>query len=186
MPPGMFHSVFTVDLPSLGPRSVVMNGSHFLSRYTMDNTLYASISHTFWHDVWTNATHDDRDYSIARMLAWHVISPRFTGRNLYALLMLGTLHQHFRSLPWKQPPSNDASWLHKFNPSKDLSDLEPSLLKKFPAHRLLHEVRQYMEVLCGFIVGQMSDSERENYSRFWGEVHAFYEREFENRDKIEQ
>jgi hypothetical protein len=185
MPPGMFHSVFTVDLPSLGPRSVVMSGSHFLSRYTMDQTLYASISHTFWHDVWTNATHDDRDYTIARMLAWHILHPRFTGVNLHALLLLGTRHKHLRSLPLKQSPSKDPSWLHAFDPTKNQADLDR--IKDFPARQLLYKVRKYMEEeLCGFIYDGMSKSDRESYVTFWGRIGKFYEKEFNNRAAMEQ
>ena len=35
-----------------------MSGSHFISEYTMSVMLEAATSHSAWHDVWTNATHD--------------------------------------------------------------------------------------------------------------------------------
>ena len=107
-----------------------MNGSHFLSRYTLEKSLYAAISNVFWNDLWTNATHDDRDYAIARILAWQsylctVGAPvHFTGRALHALLLFGQLHHVLRSLPFKRFGKSDADWLTRFNPEEHHGETE--------------------------------------------------------------
>jgi hypothetical protein len=184
MPPGTFHAVFTVDIPFLGPKSTVMTGSHFLSRHTMAASLFAAISHVFWHDLWTNATHDDRDYTIARMLAWQAYaSPSnapFEGKNLYALLVFGKLPHLLRSLPWKKSHALASSWLRRFDP---LAALPDGGLDQFPAHRLLQDVRAYMGRLCDRIVLGLKPQQREDYREFWEDARAFYTMEFEAREQ---
>jgi hypothetical protein len=59
MPPGLPHAVFSVAMEGHRPTCVIMSGSHFISEYSMSLMLEAAISHSTWHDVWMNATHDD-------------------------------------------------------------------------------------------------------------------------------
>jgi hypothetical protein len=150
----------------------------------MEKSLYAAVSHSFWHGLWTNATHDDRDYTIARMLAWQAYllgkNAPFKGRNLYSLLMFGKLHPLLRSLPWKKTSSSS---LQRFNPLEDHAEDQPARLEAFPADRLLHDVREFMGRLCDEIVGHMSMEERQDYDDFWQEVRAFYITELEAREQ---
>jgi hypothetical protein len=148
----------------------------------MHQSLRAAISHTFWHDLWTNATHDDRDFTIARMLAWQAYSNStrngpFKGRSLYALLMFGKLHSVLRSLPWKKPRSRESSWIKRFDPGEDLRDVQ----SRFPAHRLLQSVREYMGQLVDRIVSLMTTEQREEFVSYWGEIRAYYTSEFNAR-----
>jgi hypothetical protein len=67
-PPGLPHAVFSVAKQGQKPTCVVMSGSHFISEYSLPLMLEAAISHSAWHDVWTNATHDDVIFHIDWML----------------------------------------------------------------------------------------------------------------------
>jgi hypothetical protein len=93
----------------------VISGSHCLSRFSMWATLIAAISHALWHDVWTNAVHDDQDFCIARMLVWQEIRMRagadlpFAGRDLYSLLMMGMLPLILQSIPFSTLVSGEGS-----------------------------------------------------------------------------
>jgi hypothetical protein len=150
----------------------------------MDQSLHAAISHTFWHDLWTNATHDDRDYTIARMLAWqYYLMPTrggpFKGRNLYALLMFGQLHSLLRSLPWKTSCSGEPRWLERFDPK----GRQPLHLEGFPAHKLLREVREYMRELCDRVRGAMMAEQGQGFDHFWNDVRTYYASEFNARAK---
>lgn len=68
MPPGLPHAVFSVSLQGYRPTSVLMSGSHFISEHSLPAMLEASISHSLWHDIWTNALHDDKIAHMAWML----------------------------------------------------------------------------------------------------------------------
>jgi hypothetical protein len=148
-------------------------------------SLFAAIVHVFWHDLWTNATHDDRDYTIARMLAWQVYMPPsnapFRGKNLYALLIFGRLHHLLRSLPWKKSSARASSWIRHFDPLAPLHT--DGVREQYPAHKLLHDVRQYMGRLCDRIIGNMSAQQCQAYDEFWKEVRVFYIAEFEARER---
>ena len=187
MPPGVFHAVFTINIPSLGARSTVMNGSHFLSRHTLNKSLYAAISNAFWNDLWTNSTHDDRDYTIARMLAWQVYSHGvgaplpFKGQSLYALLMFGCLHTILRSLPIKTLGKSDVAWLKSFNPEEHLANVEAPRLEEYPAHKFLASVREGMPHMTRYVVSNMSLEELKAYRGFWQEVRRYFVAEFEAR-----
>jgi hypothetical protein len=150
----------------------------------MVSSLFSAILHAFWHDLWTNATHDDRDYTIARMLSWQFyMSPSnapFGGKNLYALLVFGRLHHLLCSLPWKQPGAHAPSWLRHFDP---LAPPPDGILERYPAHKLLQDVRGYMEGLCDDIFTRMSSQQRQAYRKFYKEVRTFYAAEFEAREQ---
>lgn len=183
MLPGTYHAMWMVNILPLGPRSTVMSGSYFMSQYTMDQSLYAAILHTFWHDLWTNATHDDRDYTIVRMLAWqYYLMPThngpFKGRSLYALLIFSRLHSLLRSLPWKKSCGREPLWLECFVPEGS----QPLHLEGFPAHKLLHEVRGYMVELCDRVRGAMTAEQGEEFDRFY-DICAYYESESNARAK---
>src|ERR1700733_139590 len=192
MPPGVFHVVFAVNISSLGARSTVMNGSHFLNRHTLDKSLYAAISNAFWNDLWTNATHDDRDYTIARMLAWQVYSHitgaplPFKGRGLYALLMFGCLYPVLRSLPIKMLGKSDAAWLKSFNPEEYRANVEALWLEEYPTRKFLASVREAMLRMTCYVVSNMSLEEFKAYSGFWQEVRSYFVAEFEARVRYNQ
>lgn len=156
----------------------------------MDKSLYATISNAFWHDVWTNACHDDRDFIICRMLAWQVYSdsspsrgpPPFKGKSLFALLMFGLFHKVLRSLPLKVLEASDPTWLEHFNP-EERDDVETLRLEQSPAHRLLSEVRDLMPQMCRDIVSRMEAEELNDFAKFCTEVQVYYRSEFEARVK---
>ena len=106
MGPGVPHTVVSLQKAGCQHVPTVMMGSHCLNRSTMLATLHGAIKHAFWHDVWTNATHDDRDFSIARMLVWQAMRMDagtpwpFKGQNLYALLVMGIIPLLLQSLPF--------------------------------------------------------------------------------------
>jgi len=178
VPAGVFHTVFTVFLLSSGsgPQSVAMSGSHFLSRFTMVQSLYAAISFAIWKDVWPNAEHDDRDYTIAKMLVWQARSrgrnTPFKGKNLYALLMFGKLHHHLR-------------WDRSRVIPDDFPDNDPIDLEAFADDKLLQDVREYMSLVSDHIVYHMKPLEREVYTEFWREAASFYLAELESRKQYQ-
>src|ERR1700694_722389 len=101
MPPNTRHAVATL-MKRDGPyEPTVMRGYHAMNRHTMVRTLYGSIDHALFHDVWSNTSHDDRDFSIGHMLAWQESgNPKpFKGDALYALLFLGKNAAYLRSPP---------------------------------------------------------------------------------------
>lgn len=123
MGPGVRHAVFTIQLEGYEPGPVVMTGFHFLHRAYMVASLFSSISHRYWHDVWTNAVHDDQSYEVAILLCWQILreaaslgSGPFIGNNLYALLLSSSLCSDLVSLPtWilRSPQLQDESWMTK-------------------------------------------------------------------------
>lgn len=117
MGPGVPHAIVSLQQPGCCPVSTVMVGSHFYNWFSMWGTLIAAIRHALWHDVWTNAVHDDCDYSIARMLVWQEMHMRadaddkspFQGRELYTLLVMGMLLFILQSIPFPTAADDDAS-----------------------------------------------------------------------------
>jgi hypothetical protein len=203
--PGVPHCVMSLQKPGHRAVSTVMYGSHFLNRFSMEATLYSSIQHAFWHDVWTNATHDDRDFSIARMLAWQALRMRanaewpFTGRNLYALLAMGMVPTSLLSLPFhmhapkKEVPGDEmevdeveaellraadataALWLTTYDPTADSNDI-PS-----PAKAFLVAVRQEMGKISRLIHSKLPHEDVHAFDRYWSHVREVFLVEFERR-----
>src|SRR6266849_1893662 len=198
MLPGMPHFVFSAYQPERRPVSAVVSGSHCLSRFTMEASLLASIKHAFWHDVWTNATHDDRDFLIARMLIWQQMWMEqnaewpFVGVNLYALLAMGRLSLLLRSAPFSLHPQNEQSpdamdtdededleescrWLESYDPTRDLLGDDNA------ADRLLSKVRHEMVQVVGAIRRKLSPSEDAAYGAFLKEKRRIFMDEYERR-----
>lgn len=164
-----------------------MSGSHFLSRHTLDISLYAAISNAFGNDIWTDAVHDDRDYTTSRMLSWQVHSHGagaplpFKGKGLYALLMFGSLHPLLRSLPIRTLGKSDAAWLESFDPEEYFTNVEAWRLEEYPAQKFLASVREGMPRMSHYIASKMSLEELEAYREFWQEVRSFFIAEFKAR-----
>lgn len=130
MPPGLRHAVFSISLDAHRPSSVVMSGSHFISEHTLPAMLEASISHSLWHDAWTNALHDDKIAHVAWML--HDLLMRrsknaqrypVTGINAFALITWGILAPWLISLPHQTAAyAANPLWLCNFDPKAYLTD----------------------------------------------------------------
>jgi hypothetical protein len=126
MPPGLPHAVFTVAMKAYKPTCVIMSGSHFISEYTMPLMLEAAISHSAWHDVWTNATHDGIiahvDWMLHNLLVRSVngIPSRILQNgNVFALVIYARFAPWLSSLPHQRQLENPA-WLTDFLPLDDL------------------------------------------------------------------
>lgn len=128
MPPGLPHTVFSVALAGYRPTCIIMSGSHFISEYTMSLMLEAAISHSAWHDVWTNATHNDIMVHVDWMLHNLLIrsingipSRILKNANVFALVTYARLAPWLRSLPHHRQLENPA-WLKGFSPLDDLKN----------------------------------------------------------------
>ena len=126
MPPGLPHAVFTVVMKGYQPTCVIMSGSHFISEFTMSLMLEAAISHSAWHDMWTNATHDSIiahvDWMLHNLLIRSVngIPSRILKNgNVFALVIYARLAPWLSSLPHQKQLENPA-WLTNFLPLEDL------------------------------------------------------------------
>jgi hypothetical protein len=199
MGPGVPHSVISLQQPECRPVSTVVSGSHFLNRFSMGPTLHASIKHAFWHDVWTNATHDDRDFSIARMLVWQALSMDagaewpFQGENLYSLLVMGLVPSLLQSLPFKShddkgvpqgedEPVEDAedataarTWLERYDPTEKSAE-SPNHSQTF-----LAAVRHEMVGVSQLIVFQLPPSDMEQFQQFWTSARSLFIDEYTRR-----
>jgi len=126
MPPGLPHAVFSVVMEGYKPTCVIMSGSHFISEYSMLPMLDAAISHSVWHDVWTNATHDDVVFHVDWMLhnlllrSLNGIPSRILRNpNAFALFTYARFAPWLSSLP-HQRHVDDPDWLRTFDPLADL------------------------------------------------------------------
>src|SRR5271170_4015830 len=126
MPPGLPHAVFSVGMVGYKPTCVIMSGSHFISEYTMSLMLEAAISHSAWHDVWTNATHDSviahEDWMLHNLLLRSlngVPSHILETPNAFALITYARFAPWLSSLPHQKQLENPA-WLQNFLPLDDL------------------------------------------------------------------
>ncbi len=128
MIPGLPHAVFSVVLEGYRPTCVIMSGSHFISEYTMPLMLEAAISHSAWHDVWTNATHDciivHVDWMLHNLLIRSlngIPSRILQNGNVFALVIYARLAPWLSSLPHQRQLENPA-WLKDFSPLDDLKN----------------------------------------------------------------
>ena len=111
LPFGAVHAVATLEevategrqiLP--GP-AIMFGGSGFL-RLGMEASLAHGIHYAVWHQDWSNSNHDDFIVTILKMLRWQLMYQRnqprrpFSGRNFYALLVMGFLHVALHGLPY--------------------------------------------------------------------------------------
>jgi hypothetical protein len=126
MPPGLPHAVFSVGMVGYKPTCVIMSGSHFISEYTMSLMLEAAISHSAWHDVWTNSTHDDViahvDWMLHNLLirSLHGVPSRILQNgNAFALITYARFAPWLSSLPHQKQLENP-TWLKDFSPLDDL------------------------------------------------------------------
>ena len=145
------------------------------------SSLRGAIKHALWHDVWTNSTHDDRDFSIARMLAWQAMRMHsgvawpFQGKNLYALLVMGIIPRLLQSVPFST--KTDAAWLARYDPLSDAPHV-PS-----PSNNLLQSVHKKMAQVSHLIIQQLAAPELAQFQRFWADERAMFIQEFESRCK---
>jgi hypothetical protein len=144
-------------------------------------SLHGAIKHAFWHDVWTNATHDDRDFSIARMLVWQAMRMDagadwpFKGKNLYALLTMGVLPLVLQSLPFSSQAG--AEWLDHYDP------LDKPPFIPTPSDTFLHSVREKMAEVTRLIIRQLPGPELAAFQCFWEDQRAIFIQEFQRRCK---
>jgi hypothetical protein len=137
--------------------------------------------HTFWHDVWTNAVHDDRDLSIARMLVWQKIKQNadavlpFQGENLHALLTMGLLPFVFQSIPFQGVSDSKLAkhWLDHYNP---LAEPENQAADS-SIH--LSAVREYMVRIAHSILCELPPSAQDEFLQFWADVRKTFLSEYE-------
>jgi hypothetical protein len=190
MGPGVPHAVMSLQHPGRRPVSAVMSGSHCLNRFSMVESLHGSIRHAFWHDVWSNTTHDDRDFLLARMLTWqgmcmeHKAEWPFTGDNLYSLLVMGVVPYLLLSLPFashaqttKKFDENLASWLERYDPHAANTPNAPSTT----VDALLSTVRLHMAQVAHRIMSLLSLPEQEELNQFWASAYALFCKEHESR-----
>jgi hypothetical protein len=170
------------------PVSALMWGEHYMTRYTMVHTLFSSIGHVFWHDLWTNGTHDDRDLLICSMLTWQALhdpyshDAPFTGENLFALIIMGKLSHLLRSLPLLNPPNEGGdAWLEAFEPSQLTHHPSPAGFPQLPAHEFLDKVRLFMGDVSNYLITQLDADDREPFNEFWKKARSYYETEFHKR-----
>jgi|SRR5271170_1101939 len=191
MGPGVPHSVISLQQPGYRPVSTVMTGSHCLNRFSMAPTLYTSIKHAFWHDVWTNATHDDRDFAVARMLLWQAMRMEadaehpFKGENLYSLLVMGLVPFVLQSLPFhayaaaegnaKDGGTTAKQWLERYDPMED------SEHSSRPSDMFLTAVRHHMVKLSRLILFQLGPEDMKQFQRFWVTARGLFVDEYERR-----
>jgi hypothetical protein len=163
-------------------------------------TLHASIKHIFWHDVWTNAIHDDRDFSIARMLVWQEMRMAagadwpFKGDNLNALLVMGRLPSVLQSVPFWIYTRREVTeeemevdegtldvgvvekdWLEHYDPMRD-----PPYVSR-PSDDFQKAVRLEMVRLSKLIIWQLTPSERQSFQLFWADTRKVFIQEYERR-----
>jgi hypothetical protein len=188
----------------------VMLGSHFYNRFSMWRTLVAAIRHALWHDVWTNALHDDRDYCIARMLVWQEMRMRgdadgswpfpetpFEGRELYALLVMGMLSFILQSMPFSTTTTDDASGEEmevdgtleagegaEVAGRRWLETYDP--LQTFayaptPSDVFLDAVRRDMALVAHSILSRFSPSQSQEFLQVWADARSIFIQEYERR-----
>jgi len=181
MGPGVPHTVVSLRRAGCEHVPAVMLGSHCLSWFTMHETLRSAIKHAFWHDVWTNALHDDRDFLIARMLVWQVAHMEAgapwpcTGKNLHALLVMGIIPRLLLSLPFSIRAGSE--WLHHYDPLND-----PPFLPT-PSDTFLATIREKMSQVARLIMKKLPGPELEGFQLFWVKERALFIEEFQCRSK---
>lgn len=195
MPPGLPHAVFSVSLQGYRPTSVLMSGSHFISEHSLPAMLEASISHSLWHDIWTNALHDDKIAHMAWMLddflrrtrAQHSSHRQESGGALggvqaFALIAWGALAPWLISLPHQTSASaSNPRWLETFDPLEYLTGrLHVSPLADAATSRMLAMLDQ---------VGRMADvafkrlalEDQEAFAHYYKDVCAKFANEIIRR-----
>jgi len=149
-----------------------MRGFHAMNRNTMVRTLYGSMDHALFHDVWSNTSHDDRDFSIGHMLAWHKESQGekpFKDDQLYALLFMGKNAPYLRSHPHDDTPD----FLETYSP--DVSD--------DPDSQQIANNWLWMQELADEIVMGFGPTERERYLAFWEKARQYWVEQVQVRAK---
>ena len=97
------HAIATPESSDDVPGPALVLGGFGFRRSSMEDHLIHGIRYAVWHDDWTNDQHDDFVIVIARMLKWQLLFKHqlpFHGRNLYALIMMGTLNFLLDGLPY--------------------------------------------------------------------------------------
>lgn len=192
MPPGCLHAVATLSRPDEnGP--TIMKGFHFLSAYTLEQTLEAAMRHSLWHGVWANITHDDVDIWKARILAMillilgHDASNRkdilhpanlralpLDEQNLFSLLFMAENYPYFLSHSSEEVTKNG---LFKFSPYHSmLLTLGSGKSTRKPAkprpqlldHRanMLGEARESMRGLAMQLIARLPPAALERWEAF--------------------
>ena len=118
--------MFSIAMKGWKPTCVIMSGSHFISEHSLLLMLEAAISHSAWHDVWTNATHDDVIFHLDWMLHYLLLhsvngvpSHILQGNNAFALVTYAHFALWLSSL-LHQRHVGKPTWLREFAPLHDL------------------------------------------------------------------
>lgn len=187
MPPGLRHAVFSVAKQGFRPTSVLMSGSHFISEYTLSAMLQAAISHSLWHDVWTNATHDDVSVQMDRILHRLILdsesdnrSLRLKGKNLFALLTYARFAPWLRSLP-HQRYVEDPEWLYSFNAIKELEERIGENPSTSAATQRTLATLDAMARKADYFIRGIVGPDRDLFNSFWESSHAALVNEIDRR-----
>src|SRR5260370_1757866 len=174
MAPGVPHSVISLQQPECLPVSTVMSGSHCLNCFRMATTLHGSIKHAVWHDVWTNATHNDCDFAIACMLVWQAMHMEseaewpFQGQNLYSLLVMGLVPFVLQSLPFHAHNKVKEGQVKEANPTAECSlelynPIEDSKHAPSPSDGFLMAVHCNMRQVSCLIILKLPSSDGKHF-----------------------
>lgn len=173
MPGGLVHLVFSVKRNGFKPTSVLMSGSHFLSEHSLTRMLDAAISHSLWHDVWTNATHDDVIAHVDWML--HSLLIRSSDRRptqvyepqqVYALLTYASLAPWLSSLPHQLNHGNP-TWLETFDPTRDLEDRLSQDASTAAATARTLDILEGLRCKAAACVALLHNQEHRLFNAFW-------------------
>ncbi|KAF8295390.1 hypothetical protein DL93DRAFT_2173907, partial [Clavulina sp. PMI_390] len=173
LPPCTPHAVFSVSKEGFWTSSILMAGSHFLSRYTLGRTIEGAIFHALYHDMWTNADHDDMVFNVELMihdlLMHHGARPAekmFANDYVFALVAFARFAPWLRTLPHK-PHKDDPIWLIGFDPIVDLSSrLNADESTKAATSRMLTALNMVASK-ADTLALEFTTNQMENFQEFW-------------------
>jgi hypothetical protein len=164
-----------------------MSGSHFISKFSMLPMLEAAISHSAWHDVWTNSMHDDVIFHIDWMLHNLLLRsingiPSRILRNESAF----TLVTYTRFAPWlsslpHQRHVDNPTWLRDFEPLNDLrARLSENPSTQAATHRTLDALDRLAQK-ADQCISSFLPSDYQAFEVFWEASHQKLETEIQRR-----
>lgn len=197
MPSALGHSVGSVAKVGYKATSVLMSGSHYINFHGMVRMLEAGISHSLWHDAWTNATHDDVmvhiDWMLHNLLLRRLQMPTPSSApdpNMFALLTYARFAPWLISLP-HQLHEDEPAWLIDYNPLKDLeSRLSTGSSNAAATQRTLSVIDQLVSKADSYI-SNLSPTEFRAFRIFWDASRKKFKDEIQrrvdyNRRKVEE
>jgi hypothetical protein len=187
MPPGLPHAVFSVGMEGYKPTCAILSGSHFISEYSMSLMLEAAISHSIWHDVWTNAMHDDViihvDWMLHNLLlrsSSGIPSRILRDHNAFALVTYGRFAPWLRSLPHQSHVDNP-TWLREFGPLDDLHARLSENSSTQAATRRTLDILNRLARKADVCISSFPPSDRLAFEKFWEASQQKHRREIQRR-----